>query len=74
MKSRIPLLSLAVLACSVPSASAQKICEQEEATLFICQTDSHDKYLGICAVEDRPGETWSAVQYRFGDGDRAEFV
>ena len=74
MKSRIPLLSLAVLAFSIPSASAQKICEQEEATLFICQTDSHDKYLGICAVEDRPGETWRAVQYRFGDGNKAEFV
>lgn len=74
MKSRIPLLSLAVLAFSVPRASAQKICEQEEATLFICQTDSQDKYLGICAIEDRPGETWSSVQYRFGDANKVEFV
>jgi hypothetical protein len=55
-------------------AHAQKICEQEEANLFICQTDSHDKYLGICAIEDKPGETWSSVQYRFGDGNKAEFV
>lgn len=64
---------LLTFAAAAP-ASAQRICEQGETELFICQTDSHDKYLGICAIEDRPGETWSAVQYRFGDGNKAEFV
>ncbi len=66
-----PVLLTLALAGRAP---AQRICEQGETELFICQTDSHDKYLGICAVEDRPGETWSSVQYRFGDGNNAEFV
>jgi hypothetical protein len=55
-------------------ARAQKICAQEEAPLFICETDRKDKYLGICATEEKPGERWSAVQYRFGNSDRAELV
>ena len=72
MKIAVSLI-LVVLGISRP-AHAQRICEQGETELFICQTDSHDKYLGICAVEDDPGRTWSSVQYRFGDGNKAEFV
>jgi len=68
--------SVVLLALGVTArpAHAQRICEQGETELFICQTDSHDKYLGICAVEDEPGKTWSSVQYRFGDGNQAELV
>jgi len=70
----VRLAFVLLMALSASPAYAQRICEQEEATLFICETDKHEKYLGICALEDKPGETWSAVQYRFGDGNKAEFV
>ena len=65
--------ALALIA-SPRHAFAQKICEAEEAPLFICETDRKDKYLGICATEEKPGERWSAVQYRFGNGEHAELV
>ena len=45
------VVGLFVLGVTAPPALAQRICEQGETELFICQTDSHDKYLGICAVE-----------------------
>jgi hypothetical protein len=67
-------LVLLILGAFPRGADAQRICEQGETELFICQTDSHEKYLGICAVEDEPGKTWSSVQYRFGDGNKAELV
>jgi hypothetical protein len=67
-------LVLVMVSVSAPPAQAQRICEQGETELFICQTNSHDKYLGICAVEDEPGTTWRSVQYRFGDGNKAEFI
>lgn len=53
---------------------AQKICEAEEAPLFMCETNRAGKYIGICAVEETPGKTWSAVQYRYGDPENAELV
>ena len=55
-------------------AAVKTVCEQEEAPLFICETNRKDKYLAICATEEEVGKRWSAVQYRFGPEDRAELV
>jgi hypothetical protein len=62
------------LAIHAAPAQAQKICEAEEAGLFICETDHKNKYLALCAVEGAKTDTWTAVQYRFGDPDHAELV
>jgi hypothetical protein len=70
----IGLTLASIVATSAAPAQAQKICESDEAPLFICQTDHKDKYLALCAVEGAKTDTWTAVQYRFGDGDRAEMV
>jgi len=66
----------------VPTVAAQTgqptairtVCDPEEEPLFICETNRKDKYVALCAVEEEVGKRWSAVQYRFGLEDRAEFV
>ena len=48
--------------------------EAGEVPLFMCETDPPGHFLSICAVEVKPGEEWSEVQYRYSSDDAIEFV
>jgi hypothetical protein len=63
-----------VFAIGAAPAYAQRICESDEAPLFICETDHKEKSLALCAVEGARVDTWTAVQYRYGDWEHAEMV
>ncbi|QIG52087.1 hypothetical protein G5V57_32940 [Nordella sp. HKS 07] len=57
-----------------PAAASACVADNNEAPLFVCETGSAGKYIEICAVETEAGQSWSNVQYRFGNDEKTELV
>jgi hypothetical protein len=48
--------------------------EAGEVPLFMCETEPPGHFISICAVETKPGEAWTEIQYRYSSNDEIEFV
>jgi len=68
--------SAAVILALLTGTAGAVPCDIEagEVPLFMCETDPPGHFLSICAVEVKPGEAWSEVQYRYSSDDEIEFV
>ena len=66
----------AVILVSIAGPAFAVPCDIEvgEVPLFMCATDPPGHFISICAVEVKPGEAWSEVQYRYSSDDEIEFV
>ena len=68
--------SAAVILAFIAGPAGAVPCDIEagEVPLFMCETDPPGHFLSICAVEVKPGEAWSEVQYRYSSDDEIEFL
>lgn len=57
-----------------PAAAQACSADNNEAPLFVCETGSEGKFIEICATELEPGESWKAVQYRYGTEGHTELA
>jgi hypothetical protein len=75
MSSSSASLAAVILALLAgPALAVPCDIEVGEVPLFMCETDPPGHFLSICAVEVKPGEAWSEVQYRYSSDDEIEFV
>jgi hypothetical protein len=62
------------LLASSPALAVPCDIEVGEVPLFMCETDPPGHFLSICAIEVKPGEAWSEVQYRYSSDNAIEFL